>query len=537
VRYLEGVARVSRYAALGVGLLIALALPSAGASAYPGSNGRIAYESNQGGADSEIMNGAIDGSGSVQLTNNTVDDKDPAWSPDGKKIAFARLNAGTGRFEIWTMNADGSSQTAVVTNATRNLTYPTWKPGGAKIAFVQEFSSTDHDLYQADSTGLNSNVASIVLSAADERDPAWSPVNANKIMYARKTSGASFELRTITLSPFADTLVLSDAGHDLMQPAWSPDGAQVSFTWAGAADRDIQRVNADGSGSRLVLAASVADELNSAWAPEGNMFAYDFNNEIGLGDMPPPDSVQHVMETRAATIDRNPDWQPVTTAQVRPKGATPMHLPLTIAMKACDSANFSANHDPPISLGTCTPRPESRNLTVGDPLVNGKAANFTGYMDMKSIAGDAQMDISLEDVRCAAYLSLNHKSRHGTCAESKPFADYTFELGFQVSLRITDRSSAGAAGTLQDGVLTLPADYPLPDQPGPITCSATASTTVGSTCSMSTTLNAIVPGLIVAGKRASLEFLGARVLQSGNEPLLGSPFSDSAFAVPGTFYP
>src|SRR3954452_12683424 len=87
-------------------LALTACLQTGAQAAYPGANGKVAYESY--GTDGEIMVGAYDGSGSVALTSNTVDDKDPAWSPDGKKIAFAHFNSGTSLFEIWTMNADGS---------------------------------------------------------------------------------------------------------------------------------------------------------------------------------------------------------------------------------------------------------------------------------------------------------------------------------------------------------------------------------------------------------------------------------------------
>ena len=57
----------------------------------------------------------------------------PAWSPDGRKIAFASERDGNS--EIYLMNADGSGQRSL----TRNLAYdgdPAWSPDGQKITFV-----------------------------------------------------------------------------------------------------------------------------------------------------------------------------------------------------------------------------------------------------------------------------------------------------------------------------------------------------------------------------------------------------------------
>jgi TolB protein len=51
-----------------------------------------------------VMN--ADGSGQVQLTNNTVNELTPSWSPDGQQIVFHRLVSG--RFQLWLINADGT---------------------------------------------------------------------------------------------------------------------------------------------------------------------------------------------------------------------------------------------------------------------------------------------------------------------------------------------------------------------------------------------------------------------------------------------
>ena len=81
-----------------------------------------------------------DGSHLRQVTFNELDDEDPAWSPDGKRIAMGRdFNPVRGEIDedILTMKADGSAE--------RNLTntpgvlepQPTWSPNGRKIAFTR----------------------------------------------------------------------------------------------------------------------------------------------------------------------------------------------------------------------------------------------------------------------------------------------------------------------------------------------------------------------------------------------------------------
>ena len=75
-----------------------------------------------------------DGTGVTNLTNNGALDRFPAWSPNGKKIAF--ISNRDGNQEVYVMNADGSEQTRLTTTtAAREWNNPTWSPDGKQIMF------------------------------------------------------------------------------------------------------------------------------------------------------------------------------------------------------------------------------------------------------------------------------------------------------------------------------------------------------------------------------------------------------------------
>ena len=107
--------------------------------------------------------------------------------------------------------------------------------------------------------------------------------------------------------------------------------------------------------------------------------------------------------------------------------------------------------------------------------------------------------------------------------------DYTGELALRLPLRITDRDNGGTAstdhGTVQDTTL----DVPVP-------CAATGSTSVGSTCAVSTTVDAVVPGAAREGERAIWALDKVQVLDGGADGM-ASTSPNTLFAVQGVFVP
>jgi hypothetical protein len=195
----------------------------------------------------------------------------------------------------------------------------------------------------------------------------------------------------------------------------------------------------------------------------------------------------------------------------RPKGATPFRVPLVPASKQCTSPD--SQHGAPLSFGSCSPPEQASDyLTVGTPDANGATSNSVGSVLYRVTADDVNVEAAITDVR--------HKGS---------LADYTGDLDAGQTVEITDRQNGPAQDETGTGQVT-PFRFP-------VQCTATASATIGSTCSVSTSFNAIVPGSVAAGQRAVWELGQVQVDDGGADGQAGTRGDNTPFAVQGVFVP
>ena len=129
-------------------------------SSSPGAGGLIAFVSDREGVDALYVMGA-DGSGVRRLTEGLPPVSHPAWSADGRRLAF---NAGTvSGSDIYLISLDGTALRQVTRDAAANF-YPSWSPDGRRLAFSSNRDG-DWDIFVMDVDG--SNVRQLVNS------PGW----------------------------------------------------------------------------------------------------------------------------------------------------------------------------------------------------------------------------------------------------------------------------------------------------------------------------------------------------------------------------
>jgi Tol biopolymer transport system component len=244
-------------------------------------DGRLVFQTSTGGHLYIIH---ADGSGLYRLT----DGLDPAWSPDGTRIAFSRWRNPWG---VYLMAQDGSGEERLVDNVqTKEVT---WSPDGIRIAYTINYGTSESTEIcffgfcitipprsSAQIWVANLQTGELLSLPLDDRAvhaPTWSPTD-DRIVFAGEQGLAWIDLKEMEQGRFSSSSAWDNS------PLFSPDGQWITFMSRVHNRWEIFVMKADGSGRRQLTHSNPKlreppSNVAPAWSPDGRSIAFLSNRD------------------------------------------------------------------------------------------------------------------------------------------------------------------------------------------------------------------------------------------------------------------
>jgi TolB protein len=238
---------------------------------------RIAFHSSRRDGRAQIYLVAANGTGLRRITRTKTYDREPAWSPDGKRIVYVSSandpedTLEDDAAELYVVSSEGGLP-ARLTHDRIAEADPAWSPAGNRIAFEDQSLAR---IYVVSSDG--DRLHQIPFTRSGVQSPSWSPdgnrlvVSSGSNLYVIAVNGK--RARRLTRAPEST----ADA-----RPAWAPDGKHVAFDrvrivlHGSGSYFHLFVVDADGSHARLLS----DDGFDSSWSPDGSKIVFRRGNRL-----------------------------------------------------------------------------------------------------------------------------------------------------------------------------------------------------------------------------------------------------------------
>ena len=435
--------RLALAGVLALSALLAAHPPAPVHATFPGSNGLIAYLD---GNDIATMN--ADGTGRTVLAVGTltVPFEYPSWSSDGTQIAFDDTTT------IYVMRADGSGLRSL--GSLPGATHPSWSPDSTRLAFlVANGGPLKIDVVNADGTNRHTVMGGVNIQV-NFSGPSWSPDGQRIAAAAAALDAAVIHPGIATVAPTGGSVTFVDPngiswGDE--SPEWSPDGKHLVFIrFQPNLQRDVYRINADGTGLTLLTPAHLDKYLDPVWSPDGALIAVDNGADIFTMNATDGSTLTRLTTSGVAS---EPSWSvarsntplgnPIVSPVDAATGTSPVTLSFTGVTKAGNTtltisatgppapSGFSLGSPPKYFLLNTTAIYGSVIVCIVDPSVT--AASRLLHFDAAGIATDVTGTVTPPQICSGPLTSLS------------PFtiATVTPQL---VSLAVTPANSSLAKG-------------------------------------------------------------------------------------------
>lgn len=201
----------------------------------------------------------------LRITNDVADERDPALSPDGTRLAYASNLDGNWEIYIYDLRQFGDPSQPQ--RMTFNLAFeaaPVWSPDGSYLAY-ETYQNGNLDIYVLPITNTQQSLEPVTTDSTGEFSPAWSPLG-REIAYVSWRNSTQ-DIFVFSLDTLTATNITNTPGRNEDYPAIHPNGDLVAYS---AVDQGIEKVFVKSISNPDTPAQPIGIGREPAWSPDGN---------------------------------------------------------------------------------------------------------------------------------------------------------------------------------------------------------------------------------------------------------------------------